>query len=79
MSIETVGRGLYDVGCDDCGDVETFVADDWSDLMRQMKESGWTKERSGDEWDHHCQTCSDDDEDDEDDEDEDDDDDDDDE
>jgi len=71
MSIDTVKLGLYDVECDDCGDGETFVADDWSDLMRQMKDSDWTKAKVGEDWEHYCPICSGDDEDDEDEDDED--------
>lgn len=72
--IERGDAGTFDVECDSCGDTETFDVDgDWQQLMEEMKDAGWTKEKVGDgkdDWEHYCPTCSgDDDEDDDDDED----------
>jgi len=57
--IERGDAGTFDVECDGCGDVETFdVGGDWSELMSEMKDVGWTKEKVDDEWEHYCPTCS---------------------
>lgn len=57
--IERVDAGTFDVECDGCGDIETFAVDgEWSELMAEMKEAGWTKEKVGDDWEHYCPTCS---------------------
>ena len=58
MSIEKVERGVYEVECDDCGEGDAFNADDWQDLMSQMKDDGWTKKKVDDEWEHYCPACS---------------------
>ena len=61
--IERGEAGTFDVECDSCGDVETFVDvdGDWRQLMEEMKEAGWTKEKVGDgkdDWEHYCPICS---------------------
>ena len=79
MSIEKQEDNLYDVECDECGEIETFEAAEWSELMEKLSAAGWIKTKVSGEWEHYCSDCSgeddddldDDDEDDEDDEDED--------
>ena len=73
MAIERDGN-LYDVECTECSEIESFEAADWDELMRKMKEKGWTKEKVDGEWEHYCPDCTeenaDDDDDDDDDEEE---------
>ena len=57
--IERGEAGTFDVECDGCGDVQQFDTDgDWTDLLEEMDDAGWTKDKSSGEWEHFCPTCS---------------------
>jgi len=53
----------YDVECDNCGTVESYDVDDWSELMEAMKADGWLvkpkeSQVAGEQtFVHICQEC----------------------
>jgi len=55
--IDKEDKNEYDVGCDECGFVKTYFADDWDDLMGQMRDDGWLKRKIGKDWEHVCEDC----------------------
>lgn len=48
----------YTVTCDECGDSETFYADDWHAFLAKMQRQGWKNVKRKYEWEHTCEECN---------------------
>lgn len=49
---------VYEVECYSCGDTEEYEVEDWSDLIRTLKEDGWEIRHVDGEWGHYCLYCA---------------------
>lgn len=49
---------FWDVSCDKCSvGEERLEADDFYDVVKQIKEIGWKIIKKKDEWYHYCPSC----------------------
>lgn len=56
--IERQPLGGYDVHCDHCSHVDSYDADDWGELLSEMRRDGWRFDEVSGEWEHTCPSCA---------------------
>jgi len=49
---------MYEVACDGCDEVEEFRGYTFMEVVKRIKELGWTTVKKGTEWEHYCPGCS---------------------
>jgi hypothetical protein len=45
------------ISCDECGESEEYLADDFYDFITIAKNEGWRIKKIDDEWQHFCENC----------------------
>lgn len=45
------------VTCDECGEEETFHAEDFPEFIARIKDVGWNVYKRGSIWEHYCYEC----------------------
>lgn len=44
--------------CDECGEVEETLCEDFHSALAKAKAHGWTVRRGGEDWQHFCRDCA---------------------
>lgn len=61
MTIEKSAHDEFEVSCDHCSFIDTFIGE-FMEVIGKMKDEGWKVFKLGDDWDHSCPDCAEDDE-----------------
>ena len=48
----------FDLYCDSCDFSQTFDDMDFTSMIKEAKDYGWTIRKVNNDWEHYCPTCS---------------------